>query len=590
MSAKSGYFSNLFEQKMKNKALGETMALSLLLAIIAGVLIIYLFTAEGALARFVSYQWESLAFEIKKSLPLFKLTKKDAHDVALSWSKYAGDAATFVVAGWASVAVFIGSFVAIFRHQLKRKTEVRKEDVLRGSRLVKVDEHNRTMRKEFGKVGSDRMGEPMILGEQKAIVPEELQYQHFCLVGASGTGKSTAIRDMIAHALTRGHKGFVIDLKGDLYSRFGRPQDHILSLRDKRSEAWNFWVERHARPENMAAALVEEETTGNDFFWKSARAVLASLIRQNKSLDGLWNDLMNDTDSLRDRLLKQGEISTRALGGGKGDQSDGVIGSTVLDLNFLSELNQWADGKAPFSITKWMNDASDNSWVYVVFDEIDKEISKPLIRLWFDLAVIGALNRTEYNGNVHTWLIIDELKTVGQLPSLLDLLDKGRKFQASVVLGFQAFSQLDEVYGTKGAASIRQGLQNKFFFSMSDPESAKLASEIIGEQEINEYRPNISFGYAGGKEKGSVSKVPTTRKVVLADSIRNQPRLSCFAKCVNHNPFEIKFGLSKYPVVNIASQSEISDKKLKFVPRDKKPAPTKNDSVDNTPVLFSHKK
>ena len=244
---------------------------------------------------------------------------------------------------------------------------------------------------------------------------------------------------------------------------------------------------------------------------------MASLLRTNHSVAELLLDFTKPLADIREKLAKHGELSLRIIGEGDGDQADGIIGTTVLDFAFLRELNQHAKpGQRPFSIARWMNDHSDHSWTYILFTEADLEVSRPLVRAWFDIACLAALMRDPTDQAMrHTWLILDEAKTVGRLPSLPHILDKGRKFRTSVVLGFQAISQLETVYGKAEAKSILQGLQNQVIFRMSEATSAEYASEYLGDQEVEQ--ASIGQSFNDKSERGSVNHSLVKKRLVMAE-------------------------------------------------------------------------
>ncbi len=386
------------------------------------------------------------------------------------------------------------------------------------------------------------MGNPLVLGKDKLVVPEALQYRHFAFVGTSGYGKSTAIEEILMHARRHHHKALVVDVAGAFVAKFGRPGDRILSLRDARSAAWDFWSEPLATPENIAAALIEADVTQNQYFWKSARQVLAAMLRSNSSLAGFIEDLGKSQKELKDKLQKAGELATKMMGESGGDQADGVIGTTMLDLAFVKDLQANNVGREAFSITKWMNDPAERGFVFLVVDEPGLETSKPLIRTWFEMAALAALSRHPYDHRCpHTWLVIDEAKSVGQLPSLPAILDKGRKYNVSVVLGFQAFSHMKRIYGEYDASSIFQGMQNQFFFRMSEPESAEYASDALGEQDVEQASYGLSFGSKESSERGNVNHARTRRQVVLASELQSQDILKAYVKLCHHQPVAMTF-------------------------------------------------
>lgn len=518
-----------------------------------------LFGPKNLILNVLVYWYYFLVFQIKQ-LPLFGVAKIDIHHVALFYSKVMAGLWFWKYALIFSSFVFVASFVYFTVQFFKKGQRAYLEKIMRGNQLLTPKAHNKVMRAEYKKEAPFEMGKSLVLGRDQILVPESLQYLHFAFAGASGCGKSTAIEHIISHAQKQNEKAFIVDLNGAFYAKFGRPQDHILSLRDPRTRAWDFWSEKGVAPENMAAAMIEATGDSNSYFWKGARAVLASLLKHTSNCSELWDDFRKSTNDIRKKLEDSGELSQRVIGNGDGDQADGILGSTVLDFSFLKELNQWNDSKEEkLSITDWINSNQDTSWVYLVVSDNDIEITKPLLRVWFDLACLAALKRNpNQQENVHTWLIIDELKSVGQLPSLAAILDKGRKYKTSVVLGFQAISQIEKIYGELDAKSILQGIQNQFYFRMSEVESARYASDALGEQELEQVNVGVSFGQKKDSDRGSLNAGTTRKKVVLPEELRNLKTLQCFAKLCHHQPFKMEFEITKKSQINEPAISKIN--------------------------------
>ena len=69
--------------------------------------------------------------------------------------------------------------------------------------------------------------------------------KHFKLIGATGTGKSTAIREMLTAALERGDRAIIADPDGGYLARFYSAErgDVILNPFDSRSVVWDLFGE-----------------------------------------------------------------------------------------------------------------------------------------------------------------------------------------------------------------------------------------------------------------------------------------------------------------------------------------------------------
>ena len=386
MAYNHGQEISVNEMRMAAKALRDRFIWSFGLGCVCLALLVFFFGPNGLVLNIFRYGWATLIFEFRK-LPLLGVHVSDAEFVARTYAEMVHQANFWWVFGSVSTAFFLIAF-GIFTFLFFRRGEREKLDrVTRGAQLVTPKIHNKIMKKEYGKNPPFEMGTPLTIGSESALIPEALQYLHFAFAGASGSGKSTAIEEIITQAVARGEKGFVIDLNGAFYAKYGRPGDHVLSVRDPRAEAWDFWHEPLADADNMAAAMIEAEGSQTQYFWKGARALLASLLRQNTSVEKLWDDFQKSSAELREKLSKSGDLSPRIIGESNGDQSDGIIGTTVLDLAILRELNQWNDSKERFSVTEWMNDNRDHSWTYVLVTDKDVEATKPLLRLWWSTTI-----------------------------------------------------------------------------------------------------------------------------------------------------------------------------------------------------------
>jgi hypothetical protein len=506
---------------------------------------------KNLMANIIDCIWFRLVIEFRK-LPLLGVRHQDIHLYAKAYSLMISQMWFWYIA----LALFAGTFILVFStlnvFAYLRAGKGKLGDYKRGSKLLTVKQHNRLIQRSYGANPPLEMGSKLLLGQEKLMVPESLQYRHFAFVGASGYGKSTAIEEILIHARSNQQKVLVVDLNGAFYSKFGTAKDKIISLHDSRSEAWDFWNEPFMNPETMASAIIEEDSVGQQFFFKAGREVLASLFRINSSLKELIEDLERPQPELKLRLQEKGELALKVLGEGSGDQADGVMGTAVLDLAFVKALVKMNAGRESFSIGRWMHDDTDPSWVFLTCTDASLESSKAALRLWFETASIAALSRSTANPNSpHTWLVVDEVKSIGRLPSLPSVLDKGRKHKSSIVLGFQAFSQIKRVYGEHDANAIFQGLQNQFFFRMTDVECAKYASDVLGEQEVDQVTVGLSFGDSDKSERGSLNQNLVRRKIVLPEEIRNQDILRAYAKLCHHQPVSVSFRASNRPEVNI---------------------------------------
>ena len=76
-------------------------------------------------------------------------------------------------------------------------------------------------------------------------VPAQDETKHFKLIGTTGTGKSTAIGEILSRALARGDRAVIADPDGGYLQRFYRPDrgDVVLNPFDQRSVKWDLFAE-----------------------------------------------------------------------------------------------------------------------------------------------------------------------------------------------------------------------------------------------------------------------------------------------------------------------------------------------------------
>jgi hypothetical protein len=108
--------------------------------------------------------------------------------------------------------------------------------------------------------------------------------KHFKLIGTTGTGKSTAIRELLAAALQRGDRAIIADPDGGYLARFKDTSrgDVVLNPFDSESLKWDLFGEiNNAYDIDQLARSLLPDQGGPDRSWISyARTFFASVTRQ----------------------------------------------------------------------------------------------------------------------------------------------------------------------------------------------------------------------------------------------------------------------------------------------------------------------
>ncbi len=372
----------------------------------------------------------------------------------------------------------------------------------------------------------------------KLWLPEFALNRHLGALGASGTGKTTLIKRYLDHCRKNGDKVLIVDVNGEYASYYKRSDDIVLSLYDKRSASWSFAGENQVLPNDFAKFLVPSTNEANAFFWKGARAVLSDLIQKTSDPKKLWELIAAGEEEITKNVSSFAQSIIGKAGSG---QASGVIGSTLLELSFLKDLNYWPNqikaGEPAFSLYDWVQ-SKDSRCVFITSSDTDQEIMRPLIRIWANVAILGLLQRPllgvkelpAFN------LVIDELSSVGKIELLPKAIDRARKYGGRIFLGYQSDHQLMDTYGRDAGAALKAGFGNRFIFRTTEPKEIRELSDFLGRVELREKNESQSFGLKNASERESISQHDVVKNVVLDSEIKQLPDFHFFLSCLNLNP------------------------------------------------------
>ncbi len=371
----------------------------------------------------------------------------------------------------------------------------------------------------------------------KIWLPEFALNRHIGALGASGTGKTTLIKRYLDYCRQVGGKVLIVDINGEYASFFKRPDDIVLSLYDKRSEPWSFAGEKKVLPVDFAKFLVPSTSEANSFFWKGARSVLAELLGKEDDTQKLWEIISSGEAEI---IKNVSSFAQSIIGKGGSGQASGIVGSTLLELSFLKDINHWPNsvGKTKkISLYDWVQN-DDKSWVFLTFSDTDHEVMRPLLRLWINTTILGLLQRPLMNIQKLPpfSLIIDELSSVGKIELLPKAIDRARKYGGRVVLGYQSDYQLLDTYGKDAGSALKSGLGNRFIFRSTEPKEIRELSDFLGRVELREKNESHSFGIKHASERESVSQHDIVKNVVLDSEIKQLPDFHFYLSCLHLNP------------------------------------------------------
>lgn len=204
-----------------------------------------------------------------------------------------------------------------------------------------------------------------------------------------------------------------------------------------------------------------------------------------------------------------------------------VLTNYVKALRYMQGIEKKGE---PFTIRDWMRAVQENGksrWLFITSDAAHHASLKPVISMWLSIAVRSLLAMGE-NRERRIWIIADELPTLHKLPDLVEILPEARKFGGCFVLGFQSYAQLQDIYGNKGALTLFDVLNTRFFFRAPTKEMAEFAAGEIGEREIQKASEQYSYGADPVRDGVSVGKDMKRIQLVSYSDVQSLPDLTCF--------------------------------------------------------------
>jgi len=367
-------------------------------------------------------------------------------------------------------------------------------------------------------------------------IERELEPLHWLLAGTTGSGKTTAIEEMLTGITDRGERAIVCDPQGGYLSRFGVDGDKLLNPFDGRSERWCLFneIRRDFDAERLARSVVPDGN-GESAAWNGyAQTLLAEIIRA----------LLRSGESTTERLLYWATIAlpddlrkllagTPAAGLFDSEASKALASTRYVLANHLAPQRHQRDGD--FSLRTWLE--SDHGSLYLTWRTDMQVALAPLLSTWVDVLASAVLSLTP-SPERRIWLVIDELAALGKLASLEAALTMGRKNGLCVIAGLQSTAQLDRIYGRDSAQVLRACFRNLLVLAISktDPDTAEAMSKALGEQEVRREEESRSHGSSGNSRNLSVRHA--TERVVMPAEISGLPNLVGYLALAGDKPIQ----------------------------------------------------
>ncbi len=465
-------------------------------------------------------------------------------DVVIAWNKL-----TRAVLGSLFISLFIALPLTVWfvDYSRKRGKAILEERHQRGAMLVDapalaaaIHEHNRAAliaevaERLPGKSLEQVLAMPLM--ERKAAgihhaytiagvpYPWRTEQAHAMMIGSTGTGKTTQMRDLIAQMRVRRDRAVVFDLTGAYVEAFYNPEtDIVLNPMDERCPSWSIFDEakNHADFIGIAAALLPSDGGGAEPFWMLAARTLfvetcVKLVRIGQATNQALASklMMADLKEVHKFLERTVADPLTAPEAAKMAESiRAVFNTNAQALRFLPE------GKAHFSIREWIGkEHLPGSILFITSSHTELVLNRALLSLWMNLAV-HSLMRLPRTRSLRTWFFFDEVHALHRLPAIEDGMQTARGFGGAFVLGIHSFAKLAETYGKEGAQNLASLARTKLILSAADHDTAEQCSEFIGEREVRIMDEAYSYGYSTIRDAATITPRTELQPLMLASDI-----------------------------------------------------------------------
>jgi type IV secretory pathway TraG/TraD family ATPase VirD4 len=373
-------------------------------------------------------------------------------------------------------------------------------------------------------------------------VPALDETKHFKLIGTTGTGKSTAIQEILGAALGRGDRAVIADPDGGYVARFYDPDrgDVILNPFDPRSKKWDPFSEIKSSydVDQLARSLIPDHD-GADRSWRDYARTFLSAVTYQAQQSGV-----TDANELYRLLVVAGNKELRVLLEGTPaqpflDEHNSRMFDSIRSVtsSAVGALHHVARQEGPaFSVRSWVAENRPGV-LFMPYEAGQIAALRTTISAWMRLAIFQAMDRRpgEDPGrrDGRLWFVIDELDALGAIDGLKDALARLRKFGGRCVLGFQSLAQVSSTYGHGDAHTLVENCGNSLILRCSASEgggTARFASQLIGEREV--LRSTTSRSRRSADVLGTVTRSEhfSLEHAVLPSEIEQLPDLCGYLK------------------------------------------------------------
>jgi len=412
----------------------------------------------------------------------------------------------------------------------QRGKALREDTYLRGGWIV-APKHLRKLIRLQGNVSI------LAIGSVELGHPQETQ--HVLIEGTTGAGKTVAKRQLL-DGVGRQWPAVIYDTKGDFLSEsYSDELDTILNPLDARCPRWTPWneISHPTDAELVAKSWVPQASQGDAYWTDAARQLFAAILlaapQEKRTNRELWRLIAEAGQDELAKLLRGTSAHRLFVDEAAERMRESVRNTLITAVRGLQELDPDAEAGNGFSVTNWVRDAwlqaGDKRRLFLLCPPKYAPAVLPILAVWLEVAAATILDLAP-DPKRRLLLVVDELPSLPRLDYVVTLAEQGRSFGACIVASVQSQAQLEQKYSRAGATAFRSLFTTRVIFRAADPESAELASRLLGEEEVDVSRETEGQG-KGGHSLGSEMR---TRRLVTPTELLHLPNLTCYLRTAEY--------------------------------------------------------
>jgi type IV secretion system protein VirD4 len=370
---------------------------------------------------------------------------------------------------------------------------------------------------------------PGIDGEYVSITPEDT-VKHCIVCGPTGSGKTSSI--FVPNLIDRKDKSVLVtearagndppDLfwKTAYYRMIaGQQKIYHFDPDDLRSNRINplDMVDSYADARNLAQLIVDNTTSknnyGDDVWPKSEANMLTTLIAHaaaiGEHLGYIRAMLREGPDGMAKELLASPVHEAKEdYRGFLNTSREGFRYGVVASLT--TRLGLWTNPRIVALTQKTDIDFENlarEKFTFYLSVPANKGYLKPVAALIFNFLLSWI---QDHHFSDPPFLCLDEFTNFGMIPDIARKLSIIRHQNISVMLGFQDFAQLEDVYDRTTAKNITKQPQTRIFFRPSEFEAAEAISKMAGKTTVHERKITSS---------GQIMEHETGRRLIEPEEV-----------------------------------------------------------------------